>query len=234
MEAVILAGGAGTRLLSVVSDVPKCMASVAGKPFLHYLLTKLETAGFRHVILALGFKHEIIEAWIKEYKTSLKIMSVVEDTPLGTGGAVKSALSHAEETSVFVFNGDSYLELDYQAMIRFYTEKKASTAIALKQMFNFERYGKVEIDKDSRIVRFGEKQYCDAGFINGGVYVMNRKVLERFPAQFSLEKDYFEPEVSTGKLAGFPTGGYFIDIGIPEDYLRAQKDFAHEIPKERG
>ena len=230
MEAVILAGGMGTRLQSVVADVPKCMAPVAGKPFLYYLLTTLETAGFKHVILALGYKHEITEAWLADYETSLNITTIVEDMPLGTGGAVKPALSKATQTSVFVFNGDSYLGLDYQAMLRYHIEKKASAVLALKQMFRFERYGQVEIDDEARIVRFGEKQYCDAGFINGGVYVLNRKILENFPDKFSLEKDFFEAEASSGKLIGFPTNGYFIDIGIPEDYLRAQNDFVYGIP----
>jgi len=229
MEAVVLAGGMGTRLQSVVADVPKCMAPVAGKPFLYYLLTTLEAAGFRHVILALGYKHEVIETWLDNFATSLNITVVVEDTPLGTGGGVKLALSKANQPAVFVFNGDSYLGLDYQVLLHFHTEKKALATIALKQMFRFERYGRVEIDSDSRIIRFGEKQYCDVGFINGGVYVLNREALEKFPDKFSLEKDFFEPEASTGKLSGFPIGGYFIDIGIPEDYRRAQNDFASGI-----
>lgn len=230
MEAIILSGGRGTRLQSVIADVPKCMAPVAGKPFLHYLLATLETAGFKHVILALGYMHEAIEAWLAAYETSLNITLLVEDTPLGTGGAVKKALSQATQSSVFVFNGDSYLGLDYQALLQCHVEKKALATVALKQMFRFDRYGKVEIDRDFQIIRFGEKQYCDAGFINGGVYVLYRNALEKFPDKFSLEKDFFEPEASTGKLAGFPTNGYFIDIGIPEDYLRAQNDFARGIP----
>ena len=231
MEAVVLAGVMGTRLQSVVAGVPKCMAPIAGKPFLHYLLTTLETAGFQHVILALGYKHEIIESWLKGYKTSLNITSVVEDMPLGTGGAVKFALSKAIQSSVFVFNGDSYLELDYQALLEYHIEKKALATIALKQMFRFDRYGKVEIDNEARVVKFGEKQYCDAGLINGGVYVLNRDTLEKFSDNFSLENDFFEHEAPTGKLTGFLTNGYFIDIGIPEDYLRAQNDFANGIPE---
>jgi len=230
MEAIVLAGGMGTRLQSVVADLPKCMAPIAGKPFLYYLFTTLEKAGFRHVILALGYKHEAIETWLDSYETSLNITTVIENTPLGTGGAVKLALSKAMQTAVFVFNGDSYLELDYQALLKCHIEKKALATIALKPMYCFDRYGKVEIDGDSRIVRFGEKQYCDTGFINGGVYVLNRNVLERFPSKFSLEKDFFEPEASAGSLAGLPTNGYFIDIGIPEDYLRAQNDFVCGIP----
>jgi len=231
MEAIVLAGGMGTRLQSVVADVPKCMAQVAGKPFLYYLLTTLEASGFQHVILSLGYKHEIIESWLEEYKTSIPITSVVEDVPLGTGGAIKLALSKAKQTSVFVFNGDSYIGLDYQAMLKFHIEKKALATIALKQMFCFDRYGKVEIDDKSQIVSFGEKQYCDSGFINGGVYVIDKNALKNFPDKFSLEKDFFEPKAAMGQLVGFPTKGYFIDIGIPEDYLRAQNNFAYGIPK---
>ena len=231
MEAIILAGGMGTRLKSVITDIPKCMAPVAGKPFLYYLLSTLETSGFEHIILSLGYKHESIETWLKGYKTSLLITPVIEDIPLGTGGAVKFAMSKATQNSVFVFNGDSYLGLDYQALYNFHNEQQALATIALKQMFRFDRYGKVEIDDNARIVSFGEKQYCDAGFINGGVYVINRNALENFSGKFSLEKDFFEPEASTGRLAGYPTNGYFIDIGIPEDYLRVQNDFLKGIPE---
>ena len=231
MEAIILAGGMGTRLQPVVADFPKCMAPVAGKPFLYYLLNTLETAGFQHVILSLGYKHEVVENWLSDYKTKLPLTSVIEDTPLGTGGAVKFALSHAAQDSVFVFNGDSYLHLDYQAMLKSHTEKKALATLALKQMFCFDRYGKVELNGDFQIIHFGEKQYCETGFINGGVYVIDRNATEKFPDKFSLEKDFFELQAGTGKLAGFPTDGYFIDIGIPEDYLRAQNDFANGAPE---
>jgi len=231
MEAIILAGGMGTRLQPVVADLPKCMAPVAGKPFLYYLLNTLETAGFQHIIFALGYKYEAIEKWLANYKTSLPLTSVVEDIPLGTGGAVKMALSHATQTSVFVFNGDSYLQLDYRAMLDSHIEKKALATIALKKMFRFDRYGKVELNNDSQIIHFGEKQYCETGFINGGVYVIDRNSLEKLPDKFSLEKDFFEPQAGIGNLAGFPTQGYFIDIGIPEDYLRAQNDFAKRIPE---
>lgn len=225
MEAIILAGGLGTRLQSVVQDVPKCMAPVAGKPFLFYLLKDLETAGFQHVILALGYKHEVVTQWISTCKTALKISFVVENEPLGTGGAVKLSLAQTSREAVFTLNGDTFLALNYPAMMAFHNEKKAAATLALKEMHHFERYGMVETNEDARIVRFREKQYCDRGFINGGVYVINRNVLDGFPEKFSLEKDFFEPQVSAGQLAAFPTSGYFIDIGVPEDYHRAQIDF---------
>jgi D-glycero-alpha-D-manno-heptose 1-phosphate guanylyltransferase len=225
MEAILLAGGMGTRLQSVVQAVPKCMAPVAGKPFLYYLLKTLETAGFRHIILSLGYRHEVIAEWIAGYRTSLNISFVVEDEPLGTGGGVKLALSQATQKSIFVLNGDTFLTLDYRKMMEFHSGTNAVATLALKEMTNFDRYGVVETREDY-IVRFKEKQYCERGFINGGVYIIKRDVLAEFPDKFSLEKDFFEKTVTSGQLAAFPTRGYFIDIGIPEDYNRAQVDFA--------
>jgi D-glycero-alpha-D-manno-heptose 1-phosphate guanylyltransferase len=230
MEAVVLAGGMGTRLQSVVRDVPKCMAPVAGKPFLHYLLTALETAGFRHVVLSLGYKHEVIEDWIAGYRTSLKISFVVEKEPLGTGGAVKWALTKATQPFVFVLNGDTFLSLDYRRMLAFHTGQAAvyppvAATLALKEMCDFDRYGVVETGADGRIIRFREKQACERGYINGGVYLIARDALAGFHDKFSLEKEFFETIVDSGRLAAFPTQGYFIDIGIPKDYNRAQIDF---------
>jgi D-glycero-alpha-D-manno-heptose 1-phosphate guanylyltransferase len=226
MEAVLLAGGMGTRLQSVVQDLPKCMAPVAGKPFLDYLLTTLETAGFRHLILSLGYKHEAVEEWIAGRSSPLKISIVIENEPLGTGGAVKLALSQATQKSVFVLNGDTFLGLDYRKMWSFHEKTTAIATLALKEMVDFDRYGVVEIDANFRIVRFREKQYCKQGYINGGVYLVDRNTFNGFPEKFSLEKDFFETNVESGQLSAFATKGYFIDIGIPEDYNRAQSDFA--------
>ncbi|MDR1763306.1 MAG: HAD-IIIA family hydrolase, partial [Dysgonamonadaceae bacterium] len=231
MEAVILAGGMGTRLRSVVADVPNCMASVAGKPFLEYLVDSLQNAGFDHIILSLGYKHEAVEEWVEAQrsegaKEQMRISFVVESEPLGTGGAVKFALQKASENEVFILNGDTFLDLDYAAMLAFHRQSGATATLALKKMQNFERYGRVEIDNQNRIVRFAEKQHCIEGLINAGVYVINRDVLTALPEKFSIEKDFFEKNVETGSLSGFQTDGYFIDIGIPEDYEKAQKDFS--------
>lgn len=226
MEAVILAGGMGTRLRSMVTDVPKCMAPVAGKPFLHYLLTTLEEAGFTHIILALGYKHEVIEEWIKLYPASMKISAVIEDRPLFTGGAVKLALTKAEEKEVFILNGDTFFGTDYAGMLQLHRATQARATLALKEMHDFDRYGLVDIESGTnRILQFREKQFCHSGLINGGVYLLNRNELEKYPEKFSLEKDYFEKTVSTHILSGYISEGYFIDIGIPEDYTRAQNDF---------
>lgn len=229
MECIILAGGMGTRLQSVVSDVPKCMAPVAGHPFLYYLITSLIEAGFNHIIFALGYKHEIIEEWIQTNAFPIDISTVIEETPLGTGGAVKLALSKARTNEVFVLNGDTFFSVRYPEMLNLHKATQSAVTVALKRMEKFDRYGVVDIEQPtSRILRFNEKQYCESGLINGGVYLINRHELDNFPMKFSLEKDFFETAVRTSTLSGYISEGYFIDIGIPEDYERAQTDFKDE------
>lgn len=226
MECIILAGGMGTRLQSVVSDVPKCMAPVAGHPFLYYLLTSLTEAGFNHIILSLGYKHAVIEEWLRTNHFSADISTVAEETPLGTGGAVKLALSKARAENVFVLNGDTFFGVKYPELLNIHKQTHASATLALKKMEKFSRYGVVDIDQASgRILRFNEKHYCESGLINGGIYLINRNELDSYPLQFSLEKDFFEPKVTTSILSGYISEGYFIDIGIPNDYAQAQTDF---------
>lgn len=219
----------GTRLQSVVSDVPKCMAPVAGHPFLYYLITSLIEAGFNHIIFALGYKHEIIEEWIQTNAFPIDISTVIEETPLGTGGAVKLALSKARTNEVFVLNGDTFFNVRYSEMLNLHKSTQSAVTVALKRMKKFDRYGVVDIEQPtSRILRFNEKQYCESGLINGGVYLINRHELDNFPMKFSLEKDFFETAVRTSTLSGYISEGYFIDIGIPEDYECAQTDFKDE------
>lgn len=230
MEAIILAGGMGTRLQSVVSDVPKCMAPVAGKPFLSYLFATLENAGFNHIILSLGYKHEVILKWLPTYKTGMDIDFVIEDTPLGTGGAVKFALSKARQENTFILNGDTFFHIDYASMLKQHRATGAEATLALKEMRDFARYGTI-LTENNTITAFREKQYRAKGLINAGTYLIRRDALAACPDKFSLEKDYFETNVPLGNIAGFPSGGYFIDIGIPEDYAKAQTDFLHETYK---
>ena len=164
--------------------------------------------------------------------TSLRISFAVEKHPLGTGGAVKLALQQAEEKEVFVLNGDTFLRTNYEEMLDQHTENGVQATIALKKMQKFERYGVVEIDcQSNRICRFGEKQYCESGFINGGTYLINKQALKTFPDVFSIEKDFFEKYISRYHINGYITDGYFIDIGIPEDYEQAQVDFKNEAYK---
>jgi len=225
MEAIILAGGRGTRLKPVVSDVPKVMADVAGQPFLYYILRMLENSGFNHVILAVGYKHEIIEEWLKSYSTSMLLSVVIENVPLGTGGALRQSLTKAKDEDVFIINGDTFFEVDYSAMKVLHKRKRATCTLALKRMESFERYGTVCTSNTDTIIQFREKEYCESGLINGGVYLLQKNTLVDYPDKFSLEKDFFERVVPSGCLSGFVSEGYFIDIGIPEDYKRVQTDF---------
>ena len=226
MECVVLAGGKGTRLRSVVSDLPKCMAPVAGRPFLAWLLDDLREAGFDHIILSLGYKHEAVEAWVASRPDRDSITCVVEEEPLGTGGGVRLALRQAREDAVFILNGDTFFGVDYPDMQAFHRQSGAQATLALKPLRDFDRYGEVTLDGEGRITAFREKRPCAEGLINGGVYLLQRDALAEMPERFSLEKDYFEPKAESAGLAGFRSEGYFIDIGIPADYARAQRDFA--------
>jgi D-glycero-alpha-D-manno-heptose 1-phosphate guanylyltransferase len=228
MECIILAGGLGTRLQSVVQDVPKCMAPVNGKPFLHYLFDYAEQQGCSRVILSLGYKHEVVTEWLATQQRAFAIDYVIETEPLGTGGGIQLAMQKATEQHVIVLNGDTMFRVPLQLMMQFHLDKKAGTTIALKPMLNFDRYGLVNTDTDNRIIQFEEKKYQAEGLINGGVYIIHKDSLasKTLPGKFSFEKDYFEAFVQEGDMYGFVSDGYFIDIGIPSDYERAQKDLA--------
>lgn len=226
-ECIILAGGLGTRLQSVVNDVPKCMATVASKPFLSYLLDFIAVGNFDHVILSLGYKSEIVLKWLEAGSYPFKISHVIEEYPLGTGGAIKLAFSKVEGDKAFVFNGDTFFDIDINNLLDFHTAKDAGISLALKPMFNFDRYGSVDLNQDKRIVRFNEKQYCESGLINGGVYVINKEFFAELdlPEKFSFEKDVLEAHLLDILVYGCQQDRYFIDIGIPSDFERANLEF---------
>ena len=224
MQAIILAGGLGTRLRSVVSDVPKPMAMINDKPFLYYLLNTLNNQGFNKVILAVGYKKEVIEDYFKNQFKNIKIVYSVEDQPLGTGGAIKKALDYVDESYAYIFNGDTFFDIDFS---KFKTSK--DIAIACKYLENFDRYGKVEIT-DGIITSFYEKQSNQSGYINGGVYCIKKDIFKNynFSEKFSFEKDFLEPYITKLSIEAYCSNSYFIDIGIPEDYYKAQEDFKNE------
>ena len=220
MEAIILAGGLGTRLRSVVNDVPKCMAPVDGKPFLQYLLKWLPRFGVTHVVLSVGYLREVIFDFIDSQTWPFEISYAIEEEPLGTGGGIRLALSMCHGDKAIVLNGDTFFNVDLDALT--FT---APVTLALKPMRRFDRYGAVDWDGD--LVRgFHEKKACDEGLINGGVYAIDRSQLDLalYPKRFSFEKDLLEPLTDLFLVAGQVQDGYFIDIGIPEDYARAQRE----------
>ena len=223
MEAIILAGGFGTRLQSVVKDVPKPMADVLGRPFLTYILDELVKYNFTKVVLAVGYKKEIIEDYFGDSYKSLKIIYSIEDEPLGTGGCVKKALSYVSDKFVFIINGDTLFKINYEDM-----SSIKSTSIACKYLENFDRYGEVIINDNGVITRFLEKKHVDKGYINGGIYYLPKNIFDNYqlPKKFSLEKDFFEKYIVDLQIKSFKSTDYFIDIGIPSDYQKIQKDLA--------
>ncbi|WP_108821706.1 nucleotidyltransferase family protein [Dysgonomonas sp. Marseille-P4361] len=226
-EGIILAGGFGTRLQSVVNDVPKSMAEVAGKPFLEHLFSYLTKQGFEHIILSLGYKAEIIIDWIESNQQPFKVSYVIENEPLGTGGGIKYALQKSESDKVFIINGDTFFDVDCSAFQAFHQTEQADLSIALKPMTDFDRYGSVALDGDKRIIAFREKQHCESGLINGGIYLFNKDIFSKLnlPDKFSFEKDIMEAHVSSLRIYGFEQDNYFIDIGIPSDFEKANVDF---------
>ena len=229
MEAIILAGGFGTRLQEVVSDVPKSMALINQRPFLEYLFDDLITQGVEKVVLAVGYKHEIISGHFGERYKSLPIQYTVETEPLGTGGGIRLALWKISGLRALVMNGDSLFRLDYRAMMEFHLRKKADATIALRKLKDTGRYGRVSVNRIRRVTGFEEKGLsAGPGYINGGVYIIEKYFLmePEFRGRFSMEKDCFEKYFTNSKLFGFPAEGYFLDIGIPDDYLKAQHEFA--------
>lgn len=224
IDVVILAGGLGTRLQSVVSDRPKVMAEVGGRPFLDILIKQLSNNGLMRIILSVGH----LKDQIKNYYAGKRILFAEEESPLGTGGGVKNAEQFVQSDHFFVMNGDSWLPegINLPALHNFHKEKNALTTVALTQPRKEKDYGAVFLDKDKKINRFNEKQgYNENHFLNAGIYAMSKEVFSRMPeGNFSLETDFF-PSLVGEAFYGLPVGGEVIDIGTPERYKLASKIF---------
>ena len=229
-EAIILAGGLGTRLRSTVPDLPKCLAPVAGRPFLSFVIDHLRMQGIERFIFSLGYQSEKIEAFLNKDYPTLDHVNVIEEEPLGTGGAIRLAMEKAATPHVLVANGDTIFRFRMETMEHLHLEKAAACTLALKPMKDFDRYGVVEIDQEGRITSFREKQHYASGLINAGVYLLDREKFMSigFPLKFSFEKDFLEARCSMGEFFGAVQEGYFIDIGIAEDYRKAGIDLQPE------
>jgi D-glycero-alpha-D-manno-heptose 1-phosphate guanylyltransferase len=223
MQAVVLAGGRGERLRSVVSEVPKPLAPVNGRPFLAHLLDRLERQGIDRVVLAVGYLQDQIVGAFGDRHGKLRIDYAIEDAPLGTGGGLRQALSMVDEFPAFALNGDTILELDYGAMRRAHDAAGAKLTIALRRVHDASRYGAAVVE-EGRLVRFESGGAAKPGLINAGVYLFAENLLAAEPERFSFERDFLEARAATLKPLAFETAGYFIDIGVPEDYARAQRE----------
>jgi D-glycero-alpha-D-manno-heptose 1-phosphate guanylyltransferase len=280
MEVIVLAGGLGTRLRSVVKEIPKCLAPIGGRPFLGYLLDWLIGQGVDHVVFSVGYLREQVLDFVQSNEWPFKYDFAVEEVPLGTGGGIRLALEKCHESKVYVINGDTFFPVQLKEMSFQY-----AVTLALKPMKDFDRYGAVSVEpqpsildsqpvlgnyfsqgfaknqfpktstspalgdgaqpseenffsgrdpknqfsSDStrpalKVLEFQEKQYCAEGLINGGVYAIDRERLDLscLPERFSFEKEVLEPGAAIGEIGGWVSEAYFIDIGIPEDYQKAQ------------
>ncbi|MDT7828085.1 nucleotidyltransferase family protein [Pricia sp. S334] len=230
-EAIVLAGGLGTRLRAVVKDVPKPMAEVNGQPFLDYILDYLIKNKITKVVLAVGYKHEIIQNYLSQNKkfSDLQISYSIENQPLGTGGAISQAITKVDGSYTFIVNGDTFFNIPLNQLEIFAHKKNAEIAIALKELPFSNRYGRVACSSNDRILSFSENKHDqeESCLINGGTYFINKNLFEPFelPQKFSLENDFFKPYLKITQAYGKCFEDFFIDIGIPEDYNLAQKIF---------
>lgn len=228
-EAIILAGGFGTRLQTVVKDVPKPMAPVDGRPFLDYVLMYLKHYGIQHVVLSTGYLAHKISGYYKDSYEGMEISYAVEETPLGTGGGIRLAMEQCDTKDILVLNGDSFFDVNLDTYFAQYRGFGSDGALALRKVGNASRYGTIIQGNEQRIAAFKEKDSVDKpGLINGGVYLLNKELFMLSTPEakaFSIEKDFFETRLSAITLCGFEHDGYFIDIGIPGDYQQAQEDF---------
>lgn len=226
--AIILAGGLGTRLRSVISHLPKPMAPINGKPFLHYLLKYLAGQRIKEAILSVGYKCEPIKDFLGAEYLGIKIQYSVENEPMGTGGGIKKAFNLVNDFA-FVLNGDTFFDVPLQDLMDFYFQTQSDLTLSLKELQNFDRYGTVKLNQANQITEFDEKKFLHKGLINGGVYFTGKELFDKVETaeKFSFEKDILEKYVGRLKFTGKIFDGYFIDIGVPEDYRKAQHDLSN-------
>jgi len=228
MEAIILAGGLGSRLRAAVPDLPKPMAPIHGRPFLEYLLDYWAGQGVSRFVLSVGYKRDIIEAHFGARYKGTEVDYAVEDQPLGTGGGLLLALKQLRRTGPFlIMNGDTFFEVDLAPMRRYHQERHAELTIALREVEANSRYGSVGIDKEGKITTFDNRaRPSGRALINGGVYLAEKSAFAGMAlesdAPVSIEEHLYPRMLAEGRrMYGFPSSGRFIDIGVPEDYQRA-------------
>lgn len=227
--AIILAGGLGTRLRPAISGLPKCLAPVAGIPFIEYVLRHFQNQGIEDFIFATGYQSGMIAGYLQNRSPQINYILSNETVPLGTGGAIRLAAGKCTKTNTLIINGDTLFAINVNQLANIHLNYAADCTLTLKPMNNFDRYGVVKVDTNHSIKSFKEKQFYKTGLINGGVYALNvpNFLNENLPEIFSFEKDYLEKKIGlqtngVAKIFSVIQDSYFIDIGIPEDYERAQ------------
>ena len=220
VHVLILAGGLGTRLRSVVADRPKVLAEVAGRPFITHLLDQLVQAGFQAAILLTGHKGEMVEEALGLAYGEMQLGYSVEETPLGTGGAIRAAARRIACEQLLVLNGDTFFEVDYLQLVQ--QAPAGSDLMACRRVEDVGRYGAVQLEASGRVMALAEKGAKGPGLINGGIYLLYREAIAAWPEPvFSIENDYFPKRLAAETLYGVACEGAFIDIGVPDDLKRA-------------
>ncbi|MGO9242765.1 MAG: nucleotidyltransferase family protein [Bryobacteraceae bacterium] len=222
-EAIVLAGGFGTRLRTVLKDVPKILAPVRGVAFVHYILSWLENQGVERVVASTGYLADQVAAELRRYPGRLLIECVREQTPLGTGGAIYRGLREIRGEHAFALNGDTYFPGDLAVLQAAARRLDAPLAVALRRLEDTSRYGAVEV-RDGRIVGFHEKGRSGPGLLNAGLYLLPRDLWRTVPMPdvFSWELDFLQPLAPKLLMAGVVLDAPFLDIGTPESYARAE------------
>lgn len=236
IQAVILAGGLGKRLKSVVSDKPKVLSEVLNRPFLAYLLEQVSSAGIQEVVLCTGYMAGQVRDRFGEAYGHLRILYSTEEKPLDTGGALRFALPYLWSDTALVMNGDSYTDVDLSVFVDRFFRKDGQAALILTKVPDTARYGRVTVGQDERITAFDEKGTgSDAGWINAGIYLMKKSLIATIPVgrPYSLEHEFF-PSLVGKKLFGFRSEGRFIDIGTPSSYEAAEEFFEAESRNKFG
>ncbi len=228
MEAIILAGGLGKRLRKAVPDLPKPMAPIGGRPFLEYLLDYWVAQGVNRFILSVGYKHETIEDYFSDGYRESEIAYAVEKQPRGTGGGLLYALDFLHESEPFlIMNGDTFFNVNLTSMRHFHKSRHAELTIALRMLEGNNRYAGVGIDDSGKITTFdNQARTSEQTLINGGVYLANRGIFTGITSDpvipVSIEEQIFPALMKAGRnLYGYTSSAPFIDIGVPEDYVRA-------------
>jgi D-glycero-alpha-D-manno-heptose 1-phosphate guanylyltransferase len=227
-EAMILAGGLGTRLRAMVADRPKPMAAVGGRPFIAFLLDQLVRHGFQRVVICVGHMGQYVPKVLGDHFGPLRLVYSFEEAPLGTGGALRLASSLVSENDVLAMNGDSFCDFNLCALSQAHRSYGAAATLAVLEQSDRRRSGAVTIDSNGHVTGFESRPAIPTpGLINAGVYMFRRNVLDFMPQglNLSLEDDVFSRLISRGELFALQVNGRFIDIGTPESYDAVQTFF---------
>lgn len=231
MEVIILAGGLGTRLANIVNDVPKPMAPIANKPFLEILLDYLCANNITKVIFATAYKSEVIQKHFKEKYKNIDLSYAVANEPLGSGGQAKDGLKISTHEDVIIMNGDTFFEINLNKMMDFHKKNKSDFTMAVRKSENIKNSGSIYYNNEKQIISFKEKKDVGAGLINGGIYIVKKNIFYNInKIKFSLEHDFLEKNINNYKIMAYESNEYFIDIGTPEDYYKANNHFSVKKP----